>query len=206
MIRLKSLLLEIETSVAAGIYNRYEMLSKYGSLNNYVEYLKSIFPNSKVKEIVYHGGTLDPSDRGKDSFTGEFGGKHGIYFTGSERRAKKYLGAGDKNYKSRSQVYFALLNIQRPLDKKIWSRWKFNADTITDEGLYQMRQNNSDGIIVTDFLSKYFNIQYDTQYVVLAMNQVHVLGSPTDIENFKKYMSTSKYDFTGIDTPGDPNM
>ncbi len=27
MIRLKSLLLEIETSVAAGIYNRYEMLS-----------------------------------------------------------------------------------------------------------------------------------------------------------------------------------
>ena len=69
-----------------------------------------------------------------------------------------------------------------------------------------MRQNNSDGIIVTDFLSKYFNIQYDTQYVVLDMNQVHVLGSPTDIESFKKYMSTSKYDASGIDTPGDPNM
>ena len=206
MIKLKDLLLENEITAVTSIFNTYNMLSKYGSLNSYIEYLKSIFPNSKVSEIVYHGGTLDPIDRGKDSFTGEYGGKHGIYFTGSERRAKSYLRVGGDEYKSKGKVYFALLNIQRPLDKKIWSKWKFGADTITDEGLKQMRETNSDGIIVTDLFSKYTNIKYNTQYVVLDMNQVHILGSPADIDGFKKYMSTIKYDTSGIDTPGDPNM
>jgi len=149
--------------------------------------LNTIFPNSKVKEIVYHGGTLNPDDRGKDSFTGEFGGKHGIYFTGSKSRAKSYIKSGNNDYRSKSQIYFALLNIERPLDKKIWTKWKFGADTITDKGLEQMKENNSDGIIVTDFLSKF--TQYNTQYVVLDMNQVYILGSNKDIEGFKKYMN-----------------
>jgi hypothetical protein len=178
---------ENKTNVITDIFNNFNTLSKYGNIQDYLEYLNTIFPNSKVKEIVYHGGTLNPDDRGKDPFTGELGGKHGIYFTGSKSRAKSYLKGGDKDYKSRSQIYFALLNIERPLDKKIWTKWKFGADTITDKGLEQMKENNSDGIIVTDFLSKF--TQYNTQYVVLDMNQVHILGSNKDIEGFKKYMN-----------------
>jgi hypothetical protein len=69
-----------------------------------------------------------------------------------------------------------------------------------------MRETNSDGIIVTDLFSKYTNIKYNTQYVVLDINQVHILGSPADIDGFKKYMSTIKYDTSGIDTPNDPTM
>jgi hypothetical protein len=178
---------ENKTNVIADVFNNFNILSKYGNIQDYIEYLNTIFPNSKVKEIVYHGGTLNPDDRGKDSFTGEFGGKHGIYFTGSKSRAKRYLKGGNNDYKSRSQIYFALLNIERPLDKKIWTKWKFGADSITDKGLEQMKENNSDGIIVTDFLSKF--TQYNTQYVVLDMNQVYILGSNKDIEGFKKYMN-----------------
>jgi len=178
---------ENKANIVTDIFNNFNDLSKYGDIQDYLEYLNSVFPNSKVNEIVYHGGTLNPHDRGKDSFTGEYGGKHGIYFTGSKNRAKSYLRAGDKDYMSRSQIYFALLNIERPLDKKIWSRWKFGADTITDKGLEQMKENNSDGIIVTDFLSKF--TKYNTQYVVLDMNQVLILGSNDDIEGFKTYMN-----------------
>jgi hypothetical protein len=178
---------ENKTNVITDIFDSFNILSKYGNIQDYMEYLNTIFPNSKVKEIVYHGGTLNPDDRGKDSFTGELGGKHGIYFTGSKSRAKSYLKGGNNEYKSRSQIYFALLNIERPLDKKIWTKWKFGADTITDKGLEQMKENNSDGIIVTDFLSKF--TQYNTQYVVLDMNQVYILGSNKDIEGFKKYMN-----------------
>jgi hypothetical protein len=178
---------ENKTNVITDVFNNFNILSKYGNIQDYIEYLNTIFPNSKVKEIVYHGGTLNPDDRGKDSFTGEFGGKHGIYFTGSKGRAKRYLKGGNNDYKSRSQIYFALLNIERPLDKKIWTKWKFGADSITDKGLEQMKENNSDGIIVTDFLSKF--TQYNTQYVVLDMNQVYILGSNKDIEGFKKYMN-----------------
>ena len=180
---------ENKANIVADIFNNFNELSKYGSVEEYSDYLSNIFPNSKVNEIVYHGGTLNPSDRGKDSFTGELGGKHGIYFTGSKSRAKSYIKSGDSSYKSKSKIYFALLNIERPLDKKIWSKWKFGADTITDEGLKQMKENNSDGIIVTDLLSRYTNIKYNTQYVVLEMRQVHILGSDKDIDGFKKYMN-----------------
>lgn len=180
---------ENKTNIVTDIFNNFNELSKYGNIENYLEYLSNIFHNSKVNEIVYHGGTLNPTDRGKDSFTGELGGKHGIYFTGSKSRAKSYIKSGDSSYKSGSKIYFALLNIERPLDKKIWSKWKFGADTITDDGFKQMKENNSDGIIVTDLLSKYTNIQYNTQYVVLEMNQVHIIGSDKDIDGFRKYMN-----------------
>ena len=178
---------ENKGNVITDIFDSFNVLSKYGNIQDYMEYLNTIFPNSKVKEIVYHGGTLNPDDRGKDSFTGEFGGKHGIYFTGSKSRAKSYLKSGNNDYRSKSQIYFSLLNIERPLDKKIWTKWKFGADTITDKGLEQMKENNSDGIIVTDFLSKF--TQYNTQYVVLNINQVYILGSNKDFEGFKKYMN-----------------
>lgn len=180
---------ENKTNIITDVFSSFTDLSKYGNLQDYLDYLDTIFPNSKVKEIVYHGGTLNPNDRGKDSFTGELGGKYGIYFTGSKMRAKSYLRTGGNDYKSRGNIYFALLNIERPLDSKIWSKWKYGADTITDEGLKQMIDNNSDGIIVTDLLSKYTNIQYTTQYVVLDMSQVHIIGSNKDLEGFKTYMN-----------------
>jgi hypothetical protein len=170
------------------IFKNTPQLSNIGTIEQYTKYLETIFPNSKLKGIVYHGGTLNSKDRGKDSFTGEYGGKHGMYFTGSPGRAKNYIKGGNDDYKSRSKVYFALLNIERPLDKKIWSKWKYNADTITDEGFKQMKDNNADGIIVTDLLSKINITQYGTQYVVLDMDQVHILGSKQDIEGFQKYV------------------
>jgi hypothetical protein len=171
------------------IFKNTPQLSNIGTIEQYTKYLETIFPNSKLKGIVYHGGTLNSKDRGKDSFTGEYGGKHGMYFTGSPGRAKNYIKGGNDDYKSRSKVYFALLNIERPLDKKVWSKWKYNADTITDEGFKQMKDNNADGIIVTDLLSKINITQYGTQYVVLGMDQVHILGSEQDINMFKKYLN-----------------
>ena len=183
------MLSEKKTDIISDIFSTFTDLPKYGNEEDYSKYLDDIFPNSKIKEIVYHGGTLNPDDRGKDTFTGEFGGKHGIYFTGSKSRAKSYLRGSSSDYKSRGKILFALLNIENPLDNKIWSKWKFGADTITDEGLKQMKDYNSDGILVTDILSKYTSIQYATQYVVLDMDQVHIIGSDKDVEGFKKYMN-----------------
>jgi len=176
------------------IFKNTPQLSNIGTIEQYTKYLETIFPNSKLKGIVYHGGTLNSKDRGKDSFTGEYGGKHGMYFTGSPGRAKNYIKGGNDDYKSRSKVYFALLNIERPLDKKVWSKWKYNADTITDEGFKQMKDNNADGIIVTDLLSKINITQYGTQYVVLDMDQVHILGSEQDINMFKKYVNKNLFE------------
>lgn len=170
------------------IFQDYPELSSFGTVEDYSRYLSSIFPNSKLKDIVYHGGTLDPGDRGKDPFTGEFGGKYGIYFTGSKSRAKKYISASsDKTYKERSMIYSAILDIKNPLDKKIWGRWKFGLDRIGDKEFSIIKQNNSDGLIEKGFIPRI--TQYNSQYVVFNLDQIHILGSEEDISGFKIFMN-----------------
>ena len=170
------------------VFEQNPELQKIGTKEQYSKYLENIFPKSKVKNIVYHGGTLTESDRGKDSFTGELGGAHGLYFTGSKSRAKSYIKAdrNKKDYIARSNLHAAILNIENPLDKKIWSKWEFGLDRIGDKELEIIRNHNADGLIEKDFLSRF--TQYNTQYVVLDMDQAHVLGSSQDAEKFKAFI------------------
>jgi hypothetical protein len=177
------LLNEDKIDTLKNIFNKYNKLSEIGSIEQYREYINTIFPNSNVRDIVYHGGTLNIQDRGKDQFTG----KYGIYFTGSESRAKSYIKSGNKEYQNKSKIYEVLINIQNPLDSNIWRRWKFNADMITDKEYDIIKKNNSDGIIVKDFLSNF--TQYNTQYVVFNIEQVHILGSEKDINGFSNFIN-----------------
>lgn len=175
------------------VFEQHPELAKIGSKEQYSQYLATIFPESRVEEIVYHGGTLNETDRGKDSFTGEFGGKHGLYFTGSKNRAKSYIKSGSKEYREKSDVHCAVLDIKNPLDKRIWSRWKFGLDKISDKEFSIIKEQGADGLIEKDFLSKF--IQYNTQYVVLEAGQIHLLGSPDDLEEFKKFIENETNTF-----------
>lgn len=172
------------------VFEQHPEISIIGTKEQYSEYLDSIFPESIVDSIVYHGGTLIDQDRGKDSFTGELGGKHGLYFTGSRSRAKAYIKSGSKDYQQRSTIHSILLDIKNPLNKKIWGRWKFGLDKISDKELQIIKDNNADGLIEKDFLSRF--TQYNTQYVVLDMSQVFVLGSKNDTEAFKEFVKNKK--------------
>lgn len=115
--------------------------------------------------VVYHGGTLNPEDRGKDTYTG----KYGLYFTSSSSRAQSYIKAKkDKQYEARSSVFPVYLNIRNPLPKKIWSKFKYGVDKITDKELAEIKNNSSDGLIDKGFMG----IKYTSQYVVLEPTQV----------------------------------
>ena len=162
-------------------------LREIGNEKDYQKYIESIFPESKIKDVVYHGGTMNPEDRGMDSFTGEFGGKHGLYFTGSESRAKSYTKAATKEYENKSKIFPVRLNITKPLDSKIWSKWKYGLDRITDKEYEIIKEHGADGLIEKDFLSHF--TQYLTQYAVLEPAQIHVLGSEADIEKFKEFVA-----------------
>lgn len=177
-----------DVNVIKNIFTSTPELEKIGTLEQYSDYIDSIFPDSKLQDIVYHGGTLKPEDRGKDSYTGELGGKYGIYFTADKKRASNYITSDrtKNDYISRSKLYFAKLNITNPLDKKIWSKWKFGPDWITDDHFEIIKKNNADGIIATYFFSKI--LKSNTQFVVFNLDQIHILGSTEDIEGFKKYV------------------
>ncbi len=168
------------------VFEQHSELASIGTKEQYARYIETIFPQSHVKDIVYHGGTLIEGDRGKDSFTGELGGKHGLYFTGSKSRARSYIKSGNKEYQEKASVHSVVLNIKNPLDKKVWSKWKFGLDKISDKELSTMHEHNADGMIEKDFLSRF--TQYNTQYVVLNINQIHILGSKYDIEKFKDFI------------------
>lgn len=172
------------------VFEQYPELFEIGTKEQYSEYIDTIFPESRVKHIVYHGGTLIEDDRGKDSFTGELGGKHGLYFTGSKSRSKSYIKSGNKEYQERANVHPVVLNIKNPLDKKIWSKWKFGLDKISDKELLIMHDYNADGMVEKDFLSRF--TQYNTQYVVLSMNQIQMLGTKDDLQKFKEFIESKK--------------
>jgi hypothetical protein len=85
------------------IFKQSPELASIGTSQEYSAYLDSIFPNSKVKDIVYHGTTnkkqiftegfknnseLYPSDDDRAYESGELG--YGYYFTPSQKAAKNY--------------------------------------------------------------------------------------------------------------------
>lgn len=175
------------------VFEQNTELSQIGNQELYSKYLDTIFPESKVKDIIYHGGTFDENDRGKDPFTGEFGGKYGFYLTGSKSRANKYIKSNyNEDYVSRSKLYSTIVNIKNPLDRKIWGKWKFGLDSIGEKEMQIIKDNNADGLIEKDFLSRF--TQYNTQYVVFDINQIHILGSSSDIEKFKSFMRIKNTD------------
>ena len=67
--------------VKEGVEDLFESnpeLANIGTPEQYSQYLDSVFPNSQVKDIVYHGTKGEKFDKFKSSEKGEFG--KGVYF------------------------------------------------------------------------------------------------------------------------------
>ena len=140
----------------------------------YSQYLDTIFPNSKVKDIVYHGS------RGNERFeTFKFTGINklsanvkaedntGIFFTDDPYIAAGY---GDGTFAGNYKV---LLNIKNPVYP--------NTETVTSGS-------------VSKYIGKYDGVigqepdHSGTNIVVFEPEQIHILGSKKDIEGFKKFV------------------
>lgn len=165
---------------------------KIGSIAQYKEYIKTIFPNSKVREIVYHAGRAKKERFGefknprRDSFT-----KNGFYFSKSKMGAKKYLQHGD-------ELYLVMLNVGSPLIYKgqtIFSKRSpyfskdFGPDTITDENLERLREDGYDSIITDE--GKFSN-WVNGQVIIFDPDKIHILGSNRDMELYKRYLENNK--------------
>ena len=94
-------------------------LASIGSKSQYIQYLSTIFPDSKVKDIVYHGAN-EPIEG--DKFTkrkGATGG--GIWFSGSKRYATGVMNSAPQSeslmgrkLRGAPTMYQVLLNIKNP--------------------------------------------------------------------------------------------
>jgi hypothetical protein len=178
----------------------------------YSQYLDSIFPDSKVKDIVYHGGR-----KGIEFFTkygnnnhnqSDYYTKNGIYFTDSIEYAKNPYA---DRYGKDGQVYRVLINIKNPIpfdklfkteiiENNIIVGYKNDGyvkpseygstDTIDDEDLEKIKKDGYDGII--------------GEKIVFEPEQIHILGNKQDIEGFKEFVSGENVtNETGLDMSND---
>lgn len=146
-------------------------LTKLGTVEEYSAYLDTIFPESKVKDILYHGTKrnfqdFDESQIGTagDALTNNGIGLKGkgFYFTKNLTRARGY--SLDMQTGIFGKVFSAVLDIQNIQDD-VWS--------------YLPSSNNLDEVVAR------------------SKNQIHILGSEKDIQEFKNWKESA---FTEIIT------
>ena len=143
----------------------------------YSQYLDTIFPDSKVKDIVYHGtdANFDNFDKKYFGFKEYFGGFH----FGTKRAAKtRIIESSSKNILN---VLLNITNINREIDESYGQQvW----DTIIKEN----KVKGFDGIV---YSNQYEDV-YKDSYIVFEPEQIHILGSKQDIQGFKEFIGKSK--------------
>ena len=169
------------------VFNSTPELAYVGTPEQYSAYLDTIFPDSKVKDIVYHGGYINKDAEFKIG-NGEFG--RGIYFTPSKQSAQEYLSVmGDA-----PNLISTIVDLKNPVlfgDNKPekgkspqYIQSKFNENPTNDGSIYTDTKliNNSIGV----------DEKFNDEVKVNSSKQIHILGSKQDIEGFKKFISSSK--------------
>jgi len=155
---------------------------KQQALQLYSQYLDTIFPDSKVKDIVYHVGY-----NVIEKFTKR---DNGIYFTDDleyaenliiEKIKANALYAGVKmtteEAKKELKKYTVILNSQNIKE----------IPKVTSEIVKNLNKDGVDTIKGVEDGSK--NIE---SYVVFKPEQIHILGGKQDIEGFKEFVGASQ--------------
>jgi len=184
-----------------GVFN--EELQQIGTEDQYSEYLDTVFPNSKVKEIVYRGVAKTRQQKAAANL-----GK-GVYFAMEKEKAERY---GD--------VTASIVNVQDPLIVNITKNDNrgFDPGNVSVKKATTNAENPSgkDAMVNYEYLAKndyqeynqytgyyvgplnvdgspaqneFKQTPYATELAVQSDAQVLELGSKKDIEGFKKFVS-----------------
>ena len=166
----------LESTIKEGVSELFESnpeLAKIGTPEQYSQYLDTIFPDSKVKDIVYRGDNTTDYNKEK---TGVFG--KGIYFSQSKVLAKFH------SDKIKGQVNSAILNTINPN-----TEYYFHPDFKEKAGYKSVYKGikldkNEDAVVGlrADSLGEI------KEYVVFEPEQIHILGSKQDVKGFKDFI------------------
>ena len=159
----------------------------------YSRYLDTIFPDSKVKDIVYHGTDFDFLKSGEATWDSIGGFHFGTLKAAQDRindrleqtRADEELGFAPKEGVSlygNGHIYAAILNataLDGTVDQGHAQNWA--------KYINEIKEGNWDSI-------EYINNQEDkgsNSYVVFEPEQIHILGSKQDMQMFKDFINNT---------------
>jgi len=167
------------TSVKEGVSELFESnseLNNIGTPEQYSAYLDSIFPDSKVKDIVYHvnkTGNITPIDN-KAFYSTDFG---------------SWLIELEEMKGKRNPI---ILNIINPTIVDEQYEFSDKAKKFRESGLGdkfvtpdEVKKENTDSVIGRDSGQG----GNEKTYITYKPEQVHALGSKQDIAGFKKFVS-----------------
>lgn len=153
-------------------------LEQIGTKEQYSQYLNAIFPDSKVKDIVYHTSSnkfsefKDPSSSGLSH----------IWFS-----QKPLLGQFGEN------IYQVLLNIKNPLDEynseNYLKELKCYESPINPEWVNNYHETGELPKYKYDGTVRGSRVDDGSSITVRDPKQINILGSQSDIENFKEFIA-----------------
>lgn len=152
----------------------------------YSQYLDTIFPDSKVKDIVYHGTNafIESFDKNKiasNTLNYGFYGK-GFYFNETKNDLINWW---KTLYKKEPNIVTAIINTKNPYKEAsnvIEEKTKLGNKQETEQFTNNLLQENYDAV-----LPQIPKEEGSNEYVVFEPEQIHILGSKQDIEGFKEF-------------------
>lgn len=162
------------------VYNKYPELSIIGTPEQYSQYLDSIFPNSKVKDILYHRTSQDFNKFDKSKIkkpnanrfyfspinTGRYGNIIKLVVLNIKNLAEPYEEEFINDVKKKHPEYTDGKSQYFHLPAQIY----VNADKYGYDGVYAFKGTNDD------------------EYSVYEPEQIHILGTKQDMEMFKAFL------------------
>ena len=193
--------------VIDGVETQITPQQKQQAQQLYSQYLDTIFPDSKVKDIVYHGAN-EPIEGDKFAVRPGATG-NAIWFSGSKRyatnvmnRAPQPESLSGRKLRGDATMYSVLLNIKNPayfyessgaiLAQSPERFLEGQIEPYRLHGNKQYDKNANDGALFHHPNSKKpASSDSADQVVVFEPKQIHILGNKQDIKDFKKFVKES---------------
>lgn len=157
------------------IFELNPKLAEIGTPEDFLNYTSDIFPESKIKNIVWHG---TPKGKIKEFDEDEQGISRAFFFSDSLEHANKMA-----NWKNgEPTIHGVVLNIQNPLEESVTP--SLYPKETKPEMIERARESGYDSLILD---TKDLGIKI-MEYIVLKPNQVHILGTEVDEVQFSNYM------------------
>lgn len=161
------------------LFDKNNELGKIGTMEQYDEYLNTIFPDSKVKDIVYHRTPVEfdkfdktkiKASNGKRFYfspfnTGRYGKNLVVAILDIKNLADPYDEEFIKNVNKEHPEYTEGKSQYFYLPAQIYNK----ADKYGYDGVFAFKDSNDD------------------EYSVYEPEQIHILGNKNDLEGFKKF-------------------
>jgi hypothetical protein len=190
------------------VFEQNPELVSIGTKQQYSEYLDTIFPQSKVREIVWHYSNADFKNESFKPIRPNFdtlNSIEGVYNFSTNQKFVTRFG---------QYPYAVLLNIHQPLETNATGEYVDDMDRPLSEALYKIgkqtqknilapaydeRLRDTDAVINSitgeDYIEKHpvsgreIGIPNQKIMTVFDPGQIHILGSQSDIEGFKSFMT-----------------